>query len=442
VRLSEINVSGHQLPSSDLIASVEDAHARSWSVYGDLEAEQWMGPYLEIVNPPLWELGHIAHFWEIFMVRLLGGAPINTPGDDLYNSFEVPHEDRWKLPLPGPIETRSYAKRILESVSSRLKERLASPVETYLYLLGTYHEDMHDEALTYTRQTHGYRPPPIPTDPVREDRHRTGPWPGDVSIPGGTYLLGATRDIPFVFDNEKWAHPVEIEPFEMAKAPVTNAEFKEFVEAGGYTRREFWATPAWRWRVKSGAEHPVYWKRVDGAWLERRYDKWVELSPHAPIIHVSWFEAEAYCRWAGRRLPTEEEWEVAASAEPTPAGKLSSTKRRYPWGDDPITPDRANMDGRLLGVIDVSALPDGDSAFGLRQMFGNVWEWTSTAFFPYPGFEVDKPYREYSAPWFGYPKILRGGCWASRPRVLRNTYRNFYWPNRRDVFAGFRTCAV
>jgi iron(II)-dependent oxidoreductase len=158
------------------------------------------------------------------------------------------------------------------------------------------------------------------------------------------------------------------------------------------------------------------------------------------MLHVNWWEAEAYCRWARRRLPTEAEWEAAASAEPAASGReLSQAKRRFPWGNDPPAPDRANLGWRAMGAVDVGALAAGDSAFGCRQMIGNVWEWTSSDFGPYPGFVID-PYKEYSEPWFGTHKVLRGGAWTTQQRLLRNTWRNFYPPHRRDVWAGLRTC--
>jgi iron(II)-dependent oxidoreductase len=159
------------------------------------------------------------------------------------------------------------------------------------------------------------------------------------------------------------------------------------------------------------------------------------------MVHVNAYEAEAWCRWAGRRLPTEAEWEAAAAGEPAGHGGLADAKRRFPWGDDPPTPERANLDGFAMGAADVDAHPAGDSAFGCRQMVGNVWEWTADAFGPYPGFVVD-PYAEYSRPWFGNHRVLRGGCWVTRARLLRNTWRNFYTPDRRDVWAGFRTCSA
>ena len=172
--------------------------------------------------------------------------------------------------------------------------------------------------------------------------------------------------------------------------------------------------------------------------MRRRFDQWIPLEERLPVIHVNWFEAEAYCRWARRRLPTEAEWEMAASLDGT------GQKHKFPWGDDQPTPERANLDWRGLesgGLLPVEALPAGDSSFGCRQLIGNVWEWTSTWFNSYPGFSAG-PYKEYSEPWFGDHKVFRGGCWATRSAMIRSAYRNFYTPDRRDVWAGFRTCAL
>jgi iron(II)-dependent oxidoreductase len=303
---------------------------------------------------------------------------------------------------------------------------------------------MHDEAFTWTRQTLAYPKPEFatasPPPPIMID---AGPLPGDASVPGGTFWLGSRPEAPFLFDNEKWAHPVVIEPFAIAKAPVTNTEFAAFVEAGGYRRQDYWDNDGWAWRNSVSAEHPVYWTTESpGRWYQRHFDEIVELAPHRPVIHVNWYEARAYCRWAGRRLPTEAEWEVAAIGEPDGSGaELAASKRRFPWGNEPPTPAHANLDGRSLGCVDVAAHAPGDSAFGCRQMTGNVWEWTDTVFGPYPGFSPDA-YREYSEPLFGTTRVLRGGAWTSRSRMVHATHRNFFGPERRDVFAGFRTCVI
>lgn len=427
--------------AADLIESVRDARLRTLQLVSDLAEEQLSVPLLECVNPLRWELGHVAFFYDVFLLRPLGAERFLLPNaENLYNSFTVDHDDRWGLALPSRRETFEYLQRVIDAVSERIEGRDPDAREVYLYRLAVLHEDMHGEAFAYMRQTLEYPAPPSPAAPPRG-----GPWPGDAAIPGGTFQLGATPDAPFVFDNEKWAHPVEVKPFRIARAPVTNAEFAAFVGDKGYLRRELWSRQGWTWRSRAGAAHPAYWQRVAGGWLRRHFDMLVPLEPHAPVIHVSWYEAEAYCNWAGRRLPTEAEWEMAAGAEPTPDGRgIALRKRRYPWGDEAPTPERANLDldARYGGCADVAAFPEGDSAFGCRQMLGNVWEWTASPFYPYPGYVVDTPYQEYSAPWFGYRKVLRGGAWATRSRLATSTYRNFFLPHRSDIFAGFRTCAV
>jgi iron(II)-dependent oxidoreductase len=419
-------------PAPAVVASwVRDARRRSLQLIDDLDDAQLLGPRLAIVNPPLWEVGHLAWFQEKWVLRRGGAASILAAADALYDSAAVAHDTRWDLPLPSRRETLRYAQEVEERVLARLGRPDLEADDIYFVLLAAFHEDMHGEALTYTRQTLGYPAPRLdpPAEPLPDPA--TGPWPGDAVLPGGRFLLGAGPGESFVFDNEKWAHPVEVAPFAIARAPVTQAEFAAFVDDGGYRRREFWGEAGWAWRQAEGADHPVYWRRQPGGgWLRRDFDRWVALAPHRPVLHVSWYEAEAFCRWAGRRLPTEAEWELAAS----PA------RRRFPWGDDAPSPARANLEGHRVGCLDVAACPEGDSPGGCRQMIGNVWDWTADAFLPYPGFVRD-PYKEYSEPWFGTHKVLRGGCWATRGRLLRTTWRNFYRPERRDVWAGFRTCA-
>jgi iron(II)-dependent oxidoreductase len=399
-----------------------------------------MGPRLATVNPLLWEIGHAAYFYEHWVLRRHFGEPPARPDvDSLYDSIHIAHDARWDLPLPARDETLGYLRQVLEGVVRRLGEARADPQRDYLARYAVFHEDMHTEAFTYTRQTLAYPTPRLALATGRDPAWDAGPLPGDVEVPGGVFRLGAEPDGGFAFDNEKWAHPVAVKPFRIARAPVTNLEMAAFVEAGGYQRRELWDEEGWHWREAEALERPVYWRRGPDGWEARRFDRWEPIRPHAPVIHVSWHEARAWCRWAHRRLPTELEWEVAAAGAPAPGG-LAPGKRRFPWGDAPPTAALANLDGRALGCVDVAALPAGDSAFGCRQMIGNVWEWTDTVFGPYPEFTPDM-YREYSQPLFGATRVLRGGCWATRARLIRNTWRNYYGPERNDVFAGFRTCA-
>lgn len=461
---------------TELIAQMEDAGHRTRILIAGLDSEQLMGPRWSIVNPLRWEIGHAAYFYEYWVLRQhLGEAPERADSDQLYDSISIAHDDRWDLPLPSLTETLTYVDSIRERVRKHLAEDPPDPERDYLVQYAIFHEDMHTEAYTYTRQTLAYPTPAIGqrADPTQSDPAQPGPahpdparfdpawsdpawsdparpepaWEagalkGDVAIPGGTFLLGGHPEDGFLFDNEKWAHPVEIAPFRIARAAVSNRQFAAFVDDGGYRRPELWDEEGWRWRTASGLEAPVYWRRGSSGFEYRRFDRWEPLAPDAAVIHVNWHEARAWCRWAGRRLPSEAEWEVAAAGAPSEDGSsLAAGKRRYPWGDTPPDTSRACLDGGSLGTIDVGALPAGDSAFGCRQMLGNVWEWTATLFGPYPGFTPDM-YADYSMPLFGNTRVLRGGCWTTRARMIRNTWRTYYGPERNDVFAGFRTCAL
>ena len=351
--------------SSDLLAA-RDHFAR---ITAALEGERLFGPQLAIVNPPLWEIGHVGWFQEHWCLRYEDGKALRPSivgnADALYNSSTVPHDTRWDLPLPDLRATRAYLSAVLEKTLERLAREPENDRLRYFVRLATLHEDMHAEALHYTHQTLGYPNPEIGVRAL----FKSGSDP-DLEFGGGALRLGAERDEErFIFDNEKWAHDVEVKPFAIAARPVSNGEYRQYVEAGGAM--------------------PRYWRRLDGEWQERRFDRWEPLAPSEPVRHVSWNEAQAYCRWAKRRLPTEAEWQYAAS--------------RMHWGD--------------------------------------VWEWTASTFSPFPGFSAD-PYADYSQPWFDTHKVLKGASFATPSRVVHPGFRNFYMPERGDVFAGFRTCTI
>ncbi len=425
--------------SQFLIDSMEDARRRTLRLIDGLDAAQLMGPKLPIVNPLRWEIGHTAYFYEYWILRQhLGEEPVLDRVDSLYDSITIAHDDRWDLPLPGLDDTLAYMREVHERVRRHVEQDGPDPKRDYLLEYAIYHEDMHTEAFTYTRQTLEYPTPAIGSVPREQ---MTGRLDGDAAIPGGTFMLGASAQDGFVFDNEKWAHPVEVEPFAIARAAVSNAEFAAFVDDDGYRDPACWDEEGLAWLKASRLDCPRYWRRGNNGWEMRRFDRWEPLPGDAAVVHVSWHEARAYCRWAGRRLPTELEWEVAAAGEPDAHNGLSTIKRHYPWGDAQPDAHLANLEGRALGTIAVGALPDSDSAFGCRQMIGNVWEWTQNTFGPYPGFTPDM-YADYSQPLFGNTKVLRGGAWTTRGRMIRNTWRTYYGPGRNDVFAGFRTCAA
>ena len=372
--------------SDDLATLLLDARARTLALMDDLPEAAHLGPRLAIVNPPRWELGHVGWFQERWLLRREGAPPARPGADALYDSARVAHDTRWDLPLPSWGDTHDDLARGLERARARLAK--GRPEDVPFARLALLHEDMHAEAFLYTRQTLGYPAPvgvPLDPPPCRPA--------GDRHVPGGTFTIGDVEGSPWAMDDEREPLEVELGPFRIASAPVSCGELLDFVVAGGYERRSLWSDEGWAGREAAGALHPVWWRRGAEGWEERRFDRHVPLDPSRPALHVNAFEAEAFCRFAGRRLPSEEEWEVACRLGGAP-------------------PERA------------------------------VWEWTSSTFRPYPGF-VAGPYREYAEPWFdGRHRVLRGGAYFTRPRIARAAFRNFYTPDRRDVLAGFRTCAL
>jgi iron(II)-dependent oxidoreductase len=391
-----------------LADALTDARRRSLAIYGHLDLANVEVPCLPLVNPPLWELAHIAWFQEYWCLRggdetepsLLEGA------DALFNSSEVPHDSRWNLPYPPAERLVRYMRDTLEATQEALAR---TPEEArYFFNLAALHEDMHGEALLMTLQTLSLPAPPIDS---RDPPPSRAAAPRDIAFAGGEFTMG-TECAPFAFDNERGAHRVRVEPFAMASRPVTQGEYRACLD-------------------ETGHEAPPHWRKEGAQWRMRRFDRWLALDEGAPMVHVSLEDALAYCKWAGRRLPTEAEWEFAARN----GGRCD----RYPWGDCP-EPGAFTLDFRHQGPSG-ALLDPRPSPTGLEYMLGNVWEWTSSPFTPYPGFAAD-PYRDYSQPWFHSHYVLRGGSFATRSRIAHNRYRNFYLPQRRDPFAGFRTCAV
>jgi iron(II)-dependent oxidoreductase len=295
------------------------------------------------------------------------------------------------------------------------------------------HEYQHNETILQTLQLKlgaPYSPPArfeLPSAPAR-------PLGEMVRFPGGAVAIG-TDDRSEAYDNERQRHLAEVRPFFIDVNPVTNGDFLLFIAAGGYTLPEYWSEAGRRWLAESGAQAPQYWFAREGRWLTRTMDRIGAVDPRLPVCHVSWYEAEAFARFAGKRLPTEIEWEAAATWDPTTGRKL-----RFPWGDEPASHQLANLDQLGFGPAPVGAYPRNVSPIGCYGMIGDGWEWTASDFCPWPGFEAF-PYREYSEAFFGDEyKVLRGGSWATRPGAVRGTFRNWDYPFRRQIFSGFR-CA-
>lgn len=366
------------LAGDALAAALRDSRARTRALVEDLSDEQWAVPRRPGINPLAWELAHIAWFGEFWILRgphrvgsdglVHAARPAHEPdADALFDSARLAHDDRWDVALPSRAQVFAMLDRQLEACLEAMPPG-DDDAALYFHRLALFHEDMHGEAFTWLRSALAL-PAPAGTALAPVPRRQA------IAVAGGAVRIGwpAGRR-GFAFDNERPGRSLQLLDFEIDSAPVSCGDFLRFVDAGG--------------------QAPGRWRRRGAGWEVRHFDRWQPLRLDEPVLHVSAPEAEAWCRWAGRRLPAAAEWEHAA----TQAGPS------FHWGR-------------------------------------SAWEWTADSFAPYPGFEPG-PYKDYSAPWFGDHRELRGGAFATQPRMHDARYRNFFLPARADVFAGFRSAAV
>lgn len=426
-----------RLSRAQIIDLLTEARARTLLLVASLSPEDLQRQHDPLMSPIVWDLGHIAHFEEVWLLENLERGGDGSEGlRGFYDPFTNPRAVRGQMALPGLAETLSRMADVRRRVLDRL-ETLVLEAETplltdgYVFRMVLQHEYQHNETILQTlqlKQGEPYRAPRAIRPPDAPPRK-----PGMVRFPGGPVTIG-TDDRSAAYDNERDGHLVILAPFWIDVDPVTCGEYLAFMEAGGYSRTEWWSPAGRRWLEETGERHPKFWMEEDGAWQVRYLDRVAPLDPRLPVCHVCYHEAEAYARWSGKRLPSEEEWEAAATWDPA-AGE----RRLTPWGG-PITVADANLDQLAFQPAPVGAYPRNRSPIGCAGMMGDVWEWTASDFLPYPGFDAF-PYREYSEVFFGPEyKVLRGGSWATRPGAIRATFRNWDYPIRRQIFAGFR-CA-
>jgi len=415
-----------------------ETRQRTLELVSGLDEPTLRKQHIAILSPMIWDLGHIANFEETWILDRLGGhRPLRGSFTRMFDPGLNPRPTRAGLPLPYGDELRRYlgeirerALRVLDSADYGGDPELAR--DGFVFELVAEHEEQHQETLLQAMQI-------LDDPPYQPLRRRENPASRDgkpemVLIPAGTCRIGYEGD-GFAYDNERQAHERDVPAFEIDRYPVTAGQFLEFVEGGGYDRRALWSEAGWSWREETGSRAPASWQHRDGRWWTRFMNRLQPLDPRQAVIHVCFHEAEAYCRSVGKRLPTEFEWEKAALWDPS-----TERSRHYPWGNEAPTSRHANLDQLAFGPARIGAFPKGASAYGVEQMVGDVWEWTTSDFRPYPGF-VAYPYPEYSEIFFGTDyKVLRGGSWATRPAVARGTFRNWDFPIRRQIFAGFR-CA-
>jgi len=398
---------------------------------------------VDYLSPLAWDLGHIAEFEELWLVRTLRGRDDMGGLEGVYDPFDFPREARGDLTLPGCDELLAHMDDVRERALCELDGPVAKGAERlldggFLVNMVCQHEGQHQEtmlqALDFPAERWGVRrlDPGSPWAeeavdvPAVDDEER-------VAIPGGPFLLG-TDDRSRAYDNEKGQHELDIAAFGIDRFPVSVRRWRLFLADGGYERQDLWSEQGAEWLERTGASHPQGWiPGANGEWHVRRFGNEMSLDDREPVQHVCFWEAEAFARWAGGRLPTEGEWEKAAAWDPQ-----ASERRDYPWGNDPPTPQHANLGGRLWGPAPIGQYHAGASAYGVEQLLGDVYEWTVSGFEPYPGFRAF-PYKEYSEVFFGGPyRVLRGASWAIDSLVARNSYRNWDLPQRRQVFAGVR----
>ena len=393
-----------------------------------------------LMSPLVWDMGHIANFEEFWLLRELGGRRAHdATRDEMYNPFDNPRWTRSELPLLDRDEATEYLDEVRHDVDTLLvrSDFLEGPKLSrggYVFEMVVQHEAQHHEtmlqALNLRPDLDAYALSAIRSLPS----HRSVDDTERVMIEGGSFTLG-TDDRSVTYDNERPSHTIDVASFLIDRFPVTNRRFMRFLDADGYSQREFWSDQGWDWRIGVDHDAPQGWERsVSGEWSQRMFGRVRDLDPTEPVIHVSYWEAEAFAGFEGARLPTEMEWEKAASW-----GRDATRARTYPWGNTATTGAHANVGQSGWGPAPVGSYPAGASAYGVEQLLGDVYEWTSSEFVAYPGYSTF-PYPEYSEVFFDdeHYRVLRGASWATAPSVARNTFRNWDYRQRRQIFSGIR----
>jgi iron(II)-dependent oxidoreductase len=416
-------------------AELERTRVRTAQLTDAVDDDDLVRQHSPLMSPLVWDLAHVGNQEELWLVRDVGGrSPVRQDIDELYDAFRHARANRPSLPLLGPAEARAYVgtvrSKVLDLLDTVPLEGRRLVENAFAFGMIVQHEQQHDETMLATHQLReggAVLRAPAPPEPVT-------PVLGEVLVPGGPFTMGTSTD-PWALDNERPAHEVDVPAFVIDAAPVTNAQYLEFIDAGGYDEHRWWTAEGWAHRLEAGLSAPKHWRRDADGWQCTRFGVTGPIRPDEPVVHVCFHEAAAFARWAGKRLPAEAEWEKAARFDPA-----TGRSRRFPWGEDDWTPERANLGQRHLFPAPVGAYPAGASPLGVHQLIGDVWEWVDTPFHGYPGFTAF-PYREYSEVFFGPSyRVLRGGSFGTDAAACRGTFRNWDHPIRRQIFSGFR-CA-
>jgi iron(II)-dependent oxidoreductase len=417
--------------AADAIPALREARERTGAIVANVSDEDLERVHSTLMSPLVWDLGHIAAFEDLWLAHRFGGLPLLRDDlADVYDAFETPRAGRGDLPFLRPPGAREYLAETRKRAVAVLEER--GDEDPMIPEMVLRHEHQHNETMLQTLQLARledyWLPGRTEAPPATADAH-TGLEL--IEVAAGRCTVGAAADI-FAYDNERPRHRTDVRGYLIGRTPITNATYLTFTEGGGYERREWWSDEGWHWKEQYDITRPGGWTADLAA--EWRLGALEPIDPHRPVVHVSWFEADAFARSHGLRLPTEIEWEKAATWD-----QEAGQARAFPWGNDlPLAGVHANVDQLACGPAPAGSYPAGASPYGCLGMIGDVWEWTSSAFAGYPGFSAF-PYREYSEVFFGSDyRVLRGGSWATRARVITPTFRNWDYPQRRQIFSGFR----
>jgi gamma-glutamyl hercynylcysteine S-oxide synthase len=415
---------------ADLVADLARARRRTLDLV-EVEDAELTRQYHPLMSPLVWDLAHIGWQEELWLLR--GNDPARpgllTPDvERCYDAFANSRASRVDLPLLAPADARSYLAAVRDRSLDTL-DALPEESDDFPFALVVSHEHQHNETMLQAVNLRAGGP--LLSGGAALPAGRDGVAGTAVDVAGGPFVLGVTAETePFSLDNERDAHVVDVAPFRIGRVPVTNAEWQQFIDDGGYDRRQWWSERGWAHRQEAGLTAPQFW-RGDGTRI--RFGHSEPIPGDEPVQHVTYFEAQAYAAWAGARLPTEIEWEKACAWDPA-----LGARRRYPWGESTPTAALANLGGDALRPAPVGAYPQGASAYGAEQMLGDVWEWTSSPITPWSGF-TPMLYEQYTEPFFGGDyRVLRGGSWAVAPAILRPSFRNWDHPIRRQIFSGVR----
>ena len=421
-----------------ILKQFRETRERTLNLVKTLERDDFVVQTAFFMSPPKWHVGHVSWIYEAIMSKIdknyeFYSKEFSEYLNSYYQQFGVPHDKglRGVISRPTTDQIFQYFNTINQRVEKFIQTNELNEEQQRLIIMGFHHECQHQELLVYDLQhllAEQYRPPiknKMPEPSISEN--------APIMIKGGLYSMGYSG-AKYCYDIELPQHKVYLNDYKIDRFPVTNEQFMKFIDDGGYETYKHWLSDGWEKVKKNDWGAPMYWEKIDGRWHVRDFLGIRKINPNEPVCHVSYYEADAFCKWAGKRLPTEEEWEKAACWD---EGKQEKTI--FPWGNDDPTPDRCNLlESHHWGCTEVGSYPNGESHYGCQQMMGDVWEWTSSEFTGYPGFKSG--FDEYNDKWFTNQKVLRGGSFGTPKMSIRGSYRNFFRLDERWLFSGFR-CA-